>query len=286
LESKWSGDAENAFFSSDVFDAHRVILRAEDRYSGNSKKDAYYVLGVDVGRKGCASEVMVIKVTPQSMGGSIKSLVNLYSFNDEHFETQAIAIKKLYYSYKARAISLDGNGLGIGLVDYLVKSQIDPDTNNTLPDFGIINDKDGFYKKFKTPITENNAIYIIKANASINTEAYSYLQSQMSSGKIKFLIDERQAKIKLMSTKAGQVMDAERRNDWLMPYTLTTILREQLLNLVEEHEGINITLKQASRSIRKDKFSALIYGLYFVKKEEENSDRRKKKDLSKLMFFS
>ena len=37
----------------------------------------------------------------------------------------------------------------------------------------------------------------------------------MSSGKIKFLIDETQAKVKLMATKAGQEMDAVKRNERL-----------------------------------------------------------------------
>ena len=46
-------------------------------------------------------------------------------------------------------------------------------------------------------------MYLIKANAPINTEAHTYVQTQMSSGKIKFLIDENQAKTKLLSTKAG-----------------------------------------------------------------------------------
>jgi len=48
-----------------------------------------------------------------------------------------------------------------------------------------------------------DALYIIKANAPINTEAYTYAQTQMSSGKVKFLIDEASAKAKLMSTKVG-----------------------------------------------------------------------------------
>ena len=37
-------------------------------------------------------------------------------------------------------------------------------------------------------------MYIIKANAPINTEAHANAQSQLSSGKVKFLLDERTAK--------------------------------------------------------------------------------------------
>lgn len=285
-ESRWSGDAENAFFSSETFDKHRVLLQPEYEFSGRSSKDAFYVLGVDVGRIGCSTEVCVIKVTPQPQGTSLKALVNIYSYNEEHFETQAINIKKLYYKYRARIIAIDANGLGIGLIDDMVKAQIDPETGETLPDFGVYNDDDNLYKKFKTDVTETDAMFLIKANAPLNSEAYSYMQTQLSSGKIKLLIDEQQAKIKLMSTKIGQSMNADKRADYLKPFTMTTILREEMLNLVEENEGVNIILKQSSRGIKKDKFSAFLYGLYYIKKYEDTKKRRKKRSFTEFMFYS
>ena len=285
-ESEWSGDAENAFFSAEKFDKHRVLLQPEYEYSNRSSKTAYYVLGVDVGRKGCTTEVCVFKVTPQAQGSSLKTLVNLYTWDEDHFEDQAINIKRLFYKYKARKVVIDANGLGIGLVDYMVKAQIDPESGETLPDFGVENDEEGFYKQFKTTETEIDAMYLMKANAPINTEAHSYVQTQLASGKIKFLIDENQAKVKLMSTKNGQNMDNNKRADYLMPFTLTTILREQMLNLVEENEGVNIILKQSNRSIKKDKFSAFEYGLYYIKQEEDRRKKKKKRNISDMMFFS
>ena len=285
-ESEWSGDAENAYFSAERFDKHRQLLQPEYEYSNRSAKNAYYVISVDVGRKGCTSDVCIIKVTPQVQGTSLKSLVMLYSYEDEHFENQAIYLKKLYYKYRARTLVLDANGLGIGLVDYMVKAQIDPETGDVLPDFGVINDEEGFYKKYRTGQTEYDAMYLVKANAPINTEAYVYCQGQMNSGKIKFLIDEQQAKVKLMSTKKGQEMDASKRATELMPFTLTTILREQMLNLVEENEGVNIILKRVTKSVPKDRFSAFIYGLYYIKLEEDRSRKKKKRGISGLMLFS
>jgi hypothetical protein len=41
----------------------------------------------------------------------LKSIVNLYTLEAEHFEDQAIEIKKIYYKYKARTIALDANGI-------------------------------------------------------------------------------------------------------------------------------------------------------------------------------
>ena len=289
-ESEWSGDAENAFFSADKFDKHRVLLQPEYEYSGRSSKSAYYVVSVDVGRKGDLTEACVFKVTPQPQGSSLKTLVNLYTFEAEHFETQAINIKKLFYKYKARAVVIDANGIGAGLVDFMVLDQEDPETGDLIPNFGVGGatyegwEKD--YKKHKTVDTEIDAMYLIKANAPINTEAHSYVQTQLAAGKIKFLIDETQAKSKLMTTKMGQAMTPDKRAEHLKPFTLTTILREQMLNLVEENEGVNIILKQSSKGIKKDKFSAFEYGLYYIKQEEDKRKKRKNFKISDLMFYS
>lgn len=288
--SVWSGDAENAYFSNDTFEKYRILLQPEHEYSGRSSKNAYYVVAVDVGRKGCNSEAAIIKVTPQPQGDSIKSLVNIESFAAEHFEMQAVHIKKLYYKYKARTVVIDANGLGIGLVDFMVKSQIDPETNDTFPPFGVeggtYDEAGQEYKKFRTEDTERDAMFLVKANAPINTDAHAYVQTQMSSGRIKFLIDEQTAKTKLMGTKIGQNMTPDERNEYLMPFQQTSILKDQMLNLVEDNEGVNVILKQNNKTIPKDKFSAFEYGMYYIKLEEDRRKRRKTFNISDLLFFS
>ena len=288
--SIWSGDVENAFYSAEKFDKHRVLNQPEYEYSGRSSKNAYYVIGVDVGRIGCTTEACVFKATPQPQGSDLKTLVNIYTYEAEDFETQAINLKKLYYKYKARVLAIDANGLGVGLIDFMTKTQVDPESGEDLPPFGVAGgtseEATEPYKKIRGVGVEEDAMFLIKANAPINTEAYSYAQTQMSSGKVKFLIDEQAAKTKLMSTKMGQNMTSDKRNEYLLPFTLTSILREQMMNLVEENEGVNIILKQSNRGIKKDKFSAFIYGLYYIKQEEDRKKRRKKFSIADMMFFS
>ena len=284
-ESKWSGTVEDAFFNGEFFDRNRKLQQPEYEASGRSSAGAYYVLSVDVGRKGCDTIVCVFKVTPQAQGPAVKSLVNIYTMSDEHFEDQAIKLKKLYYKYKARTLVIDGNGLGIGLIDYMIKSQTD-ENGDFLPDFGVENDDDGYYKKYRTQNTEYDAMYIIKANAPINTECHANAQTQLQAGKVKFLIDERTAKDKLLSTQKGQRMKPEERAEYLKPFTLTSILKEEMMNLREENEGINIILKQANRGIRKDKFSAFEYGLYYLKLEEDKKKKRKKFKASDWCFLN
>ena len=289
--SVWSGDAQNAFFSAEKFEKHRILNLPEYEPTGRGAKGAFYILGVDVGRLGCTTEVCVFKVAPQPKGAALKNLVNIFTYDAEDFEMQAIHIKRLFYKYKARIVAIDANGLGIGLIDFMTKAQVDPDTGDILAPFGVAggttDDVLEAYKKVKGENIEEDAMYLIKATAPINTEMYTYAQTQMSSGKVQFLIDEATAKTKLMSTKKGQNMTPEQRNDELRPFVLTTALKAQMLNLVEENEGVNIILKQDSRSIKKDKFSAFIYGLYWIKKEEERLRKRKKKgSLEDLMLFS
>ena len=285
-ESIWSGSVEDAFFNSETFDRNSILKQPEYEASGRSSKASFYILSADVGRKGCDTVVCVFKVTPQPQGSSIKSLVNIYTISNEHFEDQAIELKKLFYKYKAKRLIIDGNGLGIGLVDYMVKSQIDPDTGDTFPDFGVYNDTDNEYKKYRTASCEQDAMYIIKANAPINTEAHANAQSQLSSGKVKMLVDERVAKVKLMGTTKGQNMKPEQRAEYLKPFNLTSILKEEMMNLREENEGVNIILKQANKGIKKDKFSAFEYGLYYIKQEEDNKKKKKKFNAKDWMLMN
>ena len=287
--SIWSGDVENAFYSAAKFDNHRTLQLPEYEYSGRSSTKAYYVIGVDVGRLKCTTEAIIIKVTPQPQGAALKSVVMIHTIEAEDFEDQAIKLKQLYYKYKARVLAIDANGLGVGLIDFMTKTQVDPETGEDLIPFAVggatTEDIENQYRKIHGKGVEEDAMFLIKANVPLNTEMYSYTKTQMMSGKIRFLIDESTAKTKLMSTKKGQAMTPDERNERLKPYVLTTILKEQMLNLVEENEGQNIILKQYNRTTLKDKFSALIYGLYYIKKEEDRRGKRHR-GFADMMFFS
>ena len=172
----------------------------------------------------------------------------------------------------------------------MTKVQIDPETGDSLPAFGVYDgtseDVLEQYKKVKGELVEKDAMFLIKANAPINTEAHAYVQVQLSSGKIQLLIDEREAAAKLNATKLGQNMTPEERNVKLMPFQQTSILKEQIMNLVEEKEGVNIILKKNNTKIKSDKFSAFEYGLLYIKREEDRNRKKKKINLGDMVFFT
>lgn len=111
MESTWTGTIENAFFNGEKFDRCRRLNLPEHEFSKHKGVNTYYILGVDVGRKGCQTVITVVKVAPRPDGPAVKNLVNIYELEDDHFEHQSIAIKRLYYRYHARKVVLDANGL-------------------------------------------------------------------------------------------------------------------------------------------------------------------------------
>jgi len=116
LCSNWTGDTDNAFFSTELFEKWRILALAEDNACAKGKRGElapYYVIGYDVGRLNCTSEACVFRVSPapDNNAGSVKSLVNIYTYENAHFEEQAINLKKLYYKYRHAVLVVDGNGL-------------------------------------------------------------------------------------------------------------------------------------------------------------------------------
>lgn len=272
-ESVWSGSVEDSFFNADVFEKYRTILYPEEKTNLKNSKNTYYILAIDVGRLGDKTSILVFKVTPTPSGSFKKSLINIYDMEDTHFEQQSLMIKKIFTAFDARKIVIDANGLGIGLIDYLIKPSYDDELDIEYPPFGIDyqnEEQEKHYRKFETPEMKKNVLFLIKANAQLNHEAHVNAVSQLSSGKLRFLIDHQVAKQRLLSTKKGQTMAAQTRGDYLKPYVTTSNLKEEMTNLREKRDANNkISLERVNKHIPKDRFSAFEYGLWYLKLEED-----------------
>jgi len=272
--SRWSNGSENAYFAAEVFDRFRSLQEPVFEREANLGKNVDYVMSIDVGRLSDQSEIAIWKYIPQTGTTSTKHLVYLQSFENMHFGEQAVEIKLTYEKFKPRAVVIDGAGLGVGLIDELIKSQIDVRTNQFLRPWGVANDDKGYYTQFKSADMIPNLLYIIKASAPFNTEMYSNLQTQLTTGKLRFLIDERQAKLKIDASRAQKfkLMTEDEKLDYILPYSLTSILKDQMVNLEEKREGINIILERTNKNVRKDKVSAMGYGLWYIKTEIDDKE--------------
>ena len=105
-------------------------------------------------------------------------------------------------------------------------------------------------------------------------------------GRIRFPISSQVAESNLMSLEKGKAMTKLQRETYLMPFKQTDILKLQMLNLVMKDDSLGtIVLKQSNSRIKKDKFSALIYALYWCKMDEEKA-QKKKSNLGDFVFYS
>lgn len=287
--SQWRGEPEDSFFSGAKFDKCRTLKQAEDSRTQNTRvmgHGMYYLISVDVGRLNDLTEICVFRVNPKDKQYSEISLVNLYTYEQQHFEQQAINIKRLYDLYKPTVIVMDAGGLGVGLLDYMVKGQKDSD-GNEYPPMGIINDEEDRYKEFITPLTIKNVIYMIKANGPLNNEIFTYAKAIIGTKNLKLLISEDIAKVNLEKTKAGREMSPSERNQYLLPYNLTTILKIQLLNLLElPGKTGDLKLKQRNLTIHDDKVKSFCYGLWYIRTGDEQRLKRSKRKLSDYIFYT
>lgn len=276
--SQWSIGSENAYFPAEIFDRYRALQEPSFQREENLGRGVGYVMSIDVGRFRDQSEVVIWKYIPQMGTTSTKHLVNLVSFAGMPFDEQAVEIKLLYNKYKPERVVIDGAGLGAGLVDELIKPQVDIRTNQYLAPWGVFNDKEGYYRQYISADTIRDLLYIIKANAPFNTEMYANLQTQLSTGKLRFLIDERQAKLKMDASRAKKFKDMtdEDRASYIVPFTQTSLLKDQLVNLEQKNDGVNIILDRTNKNIRKDKVSAMGYGLWYIKTEVDDVAMRRK----------
>ena len=292
--SIWSGNSKDAWLDSRRLNKHRSLLKCERQASTNLPEGAFYLIGVDVARYGANTAVMVVKVLP-GVQRFKKNVVYTEVIHGENYITvQAPRIKKLIQLYNPREVIIDGNGPGIGLMDAMVLPSFDPKTGEQFPAYYTFNDENHLppemHDETEEPVLKYNAIiYDVKASASNEDEIHAAFLTSINNGSTAFLAHERVVKDKLMQTKKGQRMTSYDRRVFLLPYEMTSRLMDELNNLRLKPTGVENKYKveRISKSIEKDRFSALEYAMYRIKYyEDKEIFRRRKKNIGQYAFFS
>lgn len=293
--SIWTGNSKEAWLDSRRLNKHRSLLKCERQaYYSDTCPNAWYEIGVDVGRYHANTAIMVIKVLPGDQRYK-KNVVYTEVINGENYITeQAPRIKKLIQLYNPREVVIDGNGPGIGLMDAMAVPSFDQKTGEQFPPYYTFNNENHLPPELKVeqelPVPAYNAIlYDIKAGASNEDAIHAAFLSAINTGSVSFLAHERIVKDKLMKTKKGQKMTPYDRRVFLLPYEMTTRLMDELNNLKLKPTGVENKFKvdRISTSIEKDRFSALEYGLYRIKYyEDKEIFKKRKKKINQYVFFS
>lgn len=271
-ESVYTGSNSDALVSEEKLQKSRIVGVAEWEHCGDEKVE--YCLSYDVARNegdaNARSCLAVIKMTPKSNGDYVKELVNIFSTEGQHSLIQAKFLKEQVKLFKPRILVIDANGLGVSVVDQLI---LDLDDGN--PPYSVINDDR--YDKYKLP----NSIPILYALKSQNKETrdgnminhFMQVFNKVDIGLLKSPhegLKDYERKIK------RKIKDSDEQAYLELPYTLTDVLCEEIMNLKYKQNGNETKIEQISRRIQKDKYSALLYGLYWIYMEEQKNKQVKK----------
>ena len=171
--------------------------------------------------------------------------------------------------------------------DEMIKTHVASD-GTPLPAYGFFNNDD--YKKIQ-PRDAPQILYSMKANGTLNSQIHGNAYSRISSGRVRFLITEQEAKSNLLSTAAGKKISLYDRTKRLLPHEATTNLFTQMSNLRLKRTGnqMDIILEQINARYPKDKYSAFAYGLWRIKELEEEAAKKHRRNGTgkrKLTFFT
>lgn len=272
--SVWSGSSENSLVDLETFRKARVLKDAEEKAVPD--KNIEYVLAYDVarseGNQNAQSALVVIKLIPKGDGTYSKHVVNVYSFEGTHFREQALFLKQKVNDFRARILVVDANGLGQGLIDQLI---LEIDSN---PPYEVVNDER--YAKFKT----SNSVPMIFAIKSQSKETnasdiHNLFIQWMANNQVKFLESESQAKARMKNK------DMDKLAELLRPHIMTDFMQEEIMNLEYKQSGHRTEVKQVSKGIQKDRFSALEYGLFWVYLEEQRNKMMREEDIGDIDSF-
>lgn len=273
FRSQWSGSSDNSLVNLEDISNIRILENAEFK---NMDSNASYFLSYDVaraeGNSNANSALLVFKCTPRGDGTFSKHIVNVFSNEGTHFLEQAKFLKKKVNEFKAEMLIVDANGLGKGLVDYLI-TEIDDN-----PPYSVVNDSR--YDSFKT----SNSKPLLFAMNSTNkdtraSDIHNVFMSMIENRDVKLLVSESQAR------QVKKTKKEERLHEELMPHIMTDIMIEEFMNLEYKQSGNETKVNQISKSIPKDKFSAAQYGMYYIYMLEQKNKKRKNEVFNPNQMF-
>jgi ribonucleoside-diphosphate reductase alpha chain len=250
---KWTGSSSNALVNINKLMDRRVLTSAQFEAKANEE----FYIAVDVARSqntnNNQSSIVVGKVcrAPNNKITSI-DIVNLFNISNAlNFSAQAAIVKKTKRAFNARMVIVDGNGLGSGLVDELLKESYDPTTKESLGCFDTVNTDNA-----PEIDTAEKCLYDLKAQ-SAQTRIITTFIDMVDSGKLR-LLEKRHENI------FADIDDADYERE-ILPFLQTDILIEEISNLkIKYLNNGGITVEKVVSKLNKDRFSALAYLLWYI----------------------
>ena len=297
-ENQMIGEGNNSYYILKDFDNIRRIKQPfyplwkeeivkygrknNPRYA-NKRPNELRVISVDIamkaGRDNDNTIIHLISSTAEDYGYQ-RNVVYSESFNGTSTSVQALRIKQLFYEFRADYIVLDTLNAGISIYDELTKETIDTQTGEHYAPFTIIKDDSIRLVNQETLRDMRNrtiggseslpVVFPIQGNAAINNNIAVDLKTQLEKKKICLCVDEQDIMDLLMQTnKTFRDGTRDDREFYIKPFVEHSELIKECVNLEMSLNNGNIKL-QEPRDGRKDRYSAIAYGNYFISLLERN----------------
>lgn len=300
---EWVGSVEGALVSANKLMQSRT-LKYDDLFDVKKKdkrtQDAEYIIGVDVAGTGANTTSIVVGRVVKRDDNKIDKvqIVNINTIpTSGDFKEDAIFIKKVFYAYggdldlvksKVKAIIVDANAIGQGLVQELMNNHYDAETNRSLGSFDLMFEESKITKKPENKnspkvmwdlMVQGKQHDIIVNFINMFNGGYVLMAATYEAIK-KDVID----KLNKAGKKQYELSDFYSLNLPVAPDDIEYQANQvagfinEMANLktVISEDNKSLKVKQIKRTINKDKFSAISYVLYYAKlymddeiKEEE-----------------
>ena len=184
-------------------------------------------------------------------------------------DTHALRIRELFNEFNCDYIVLDTNGIGMSVFNSLSKAGVSSITGEKLVAYGCMNDP-----AMQELVSDKNAdklIYSVKASQSLNKDMNTDLQSRIIRKQLRLPIEVRDATDIFSRNERYPewiTTDSDIYKKILQPYKETDNLINEMINL-KLVDPENIKLKEKSGK-RKDRFSSVVMGNYFITTLERN----------------
>lgn len=254
-ESKWVGSSDGALVDVNKLLNCRTLTSPAVNY--NKYEEENYI-GVDVARSqktnNNQSSIVVGRVIRNRESNRIKSIEipNIISVaNTLNFTAQACLVKKTKIDFNAKMVIVDGNGLGAGLIDELLKDAYDPVTGDYLGCWNTVNTSN------EPEIKEaESCLFDMKAQGNQSKVITDFID----------IVDS--GRLRLLAKKSDSDFTAKDRSDptlHILPYVQTDLLFEEIANLKIRYMNNNsLSIERVVKKMDKDRFSALSYLIYYI----------------------
>lgn len=188
------------------------------------------------------------------------------TFEGKTTDEIGLIVMRYFYEYHCTDLVLDTAGSGLGVYDFIIKDQYDPETGKVYKALTAKNNQE-MAERCKVK-DANKVVWCIKATAAFNNEIAILLRNGIKNGRINFLVQEIGIDdIIAKDYKPYKRLLPKQQDEMKISYAETTMAVYELIKLKHFVKNGQITVVEPS-GFRKDRYSSIAYNFWCMRQLE------------------